>query len=133
MHRGIGVEQKIVADEKLMNQPSKKSKLPGTYRELMEQFPEITAAHDQMATAVEHAGPLDAKTCALIKIGISVGAGLESALRSHVRRATQAGASHEEIVQAVFQGMNTIGFPRTVAAWSWARVQFERDSSESGS
>ena len=109
-------------------EPAQDEKLPGTYRELMQQFPQITAAHDQMASAVESAGPLDAKTCALIKIGISVGAGLESALRSHVRRAKQAGATEEEIVQAIFQGMNTIGFPRTVAAWSWARVQFKRDA-----
>jgi AhpD family alkylhydroperoxidase len=113
-----------------MSTSDSKSKLPGTFRELMEAFPEITEAHAQMATAVEGAGPLDAKTCALIKIGVSVGAGLESALRSHVRRATQAGASHEEIVQAVFQGMNTVGFPRTVAAWSWARVQFDRDQAD---
>ncbi len=105
-------------------------KLPSTYRELVEQFPAITAAHDSMARAVEKSGPLDEKTCALIKIGVSVGAGLESALRSHVRRAKHAGASDQEIVQAVFQGMNTIGFPRTVAAWSWARIQFERDDRE---
>lgn len=109
-----------------------KSELPSTYRHLMESFPEITAAHDQMAAAVENSGPLDAKTCALIKIGISVGAGLESALRSHVRRAKAAGASEQEIVQAVFQGMNTIGFPKTVAAWSWVQVQFARDRAEQG-
>ncbi|MEO8269813.1 MAG: carboxymuconolactone decarboxylase family protein [Aureliella sp.] len=107
-----------------------KSNLPGTYRKLQAAFPEITAAHDEMASAVEHSGPLDEKTCALIKIGVSVGAGLESALRSHVRRAMQAGASEDEIVQAVFQGMNTIGFPKTVAAWSWAQVQFERNRQE---
>lgn len=107
-------------------------KLPGTYRQLMEQFPEITAAHDSMSAAVEKAGPLDAKTCSLIKIGVSVGAGLESALRSHVRRAQQAGASEQEIVQAIFQGMTTVGFPRAVAAWSWAQVQFERDQADDG-
>ena len=84
---------------------SKASKIPGTYRDLQEAFPEITQAHDRMATAVEGVGPLDEKTCALIKIGVSVGAGLESALRSHVRRAMQAGASQEEVVQAIFQGM----------------------------
>jgi hypothetical protein len=26
--------------------------------------------------------------------------------------------------------MNTVGFPRTVAAWSWAHEQFERDRRE---
>ena len=46
-------------------------------------------------------GPLDAKAKALVKIGICVGAGLESALRSHVRRAGEAGASREEIEQAI--------------------------------
>ena len=113
-----------------MSKPEIKAKLPGVFRELMETFPEITEAHEQMAAAVERSGPLDAKTCALVKIGVSVGAGLESALRSHVRRAKQAGATEEEIVQAVFQGMNTVGFPRTVAAWSWTRVQFERDQAD---
>jgi AhpD family alkylhydroperoxidase len=101
--------------------------LPNVYQKIVANYPEVAAAHDAMAVAVDGIGPLDRKTCSLVKIGISVGAGLESAVRSHVRRATEAGATREEIVQAIFQGMNTIGFPRTVAAWSWAQVQFERD------
>jgi 4-carboxymuconolactone decarboxylase len=101
--------------------------LPNVYQKIVANYPEIAAAHDAMAAAVEGVGPLDKKTCSLVKIGISVGAGLESAVRSHCRRAAEAGASREEIVQAIFQGMNTIGFPRTVAAWSWAQVQFDRD------
>ncbi len=101
------------------------------FQELVAKYPEVAAAHEAMAEAVDRTGPLDAKTCALIKIGISVGAGLESAVRSHVRRATATGASRDEITQAIFQGMNTVGFPRTVAAWSWAHVQFDRDDRES--
>ena len=61
-----------------------------------------------------------------ISIGICVGAGLESALRSHVRRAIQHGATVEEIEQAILLAMNTVGFPKTVAAWSWAHIQIER-------
>lgn len=106
------------------------NKLPNVFKELVAKYPEVAAAHDKMAEAVQHTGPLDAKTCALIKIGISVGAGLESAVRSHVRRATEAGATRDEITQAIFQGMNTVGFPRTVAAWSWAQIQFARDEGE---
>lgn len=105
-------------------------KLPGTFQQLIDAFPELADAHEQMAQAVERTGPLDRKTCSLIKIGISVGAGLESALRSHVRRALEAGATQLEIQQAIFQGMNTVGFPRTVAAWSWAKIQFEREAGE---
>lgn len=111
--------------------PKVSQKLPNVFRQIVEKYPAIVQAHEQMAKAVEAAGPLDAKTCSLIKIGISVGAGLESAVRSHVRRATEAGATRDEIAQAVFQGMNTVGFPRTVAAWSWAQIQFERDDAES--
>lgn len=101
-------------------------KLPGTYKEFIQKFPALGEAHESVARAVEAAGPLDAKTSSLIKIGICVGAGLESALRSHVRRALQHGASEQEIEQAILLAMNTCGFPRTVAAWSWARQQFAR-------
>jgi 4-carboxymuconolactone decarboxylase len=102
------------------------SKVPGTYKEFVKKFPALGRAHESIAKAVEGAGPLDAKTLALVKIGICVGAGLESALRSHVRRAMQHGATAAEVEQAILLGMNTVGFPRTVAAWSWAKQQFER-------
>jgi len=65
-----------------------------------------------------------------VKIGICLGGGLESALRAHVRKATKAGATVGEIEQTIVQGMNTVGFPRTVAASSWAKQQFERDAKD---
>ncbi|MCE7975142.1 MAG: carboxymuconolactone decarboxylase family protein [Leptolyngbya sp. PLA1] len=105
---------------------SKAAKVPGTYKSFVTKYPALGRAHEHIATAVEAAGPLDAKTLALIKIGICVGAGLESALRSHVRRAMQHDATPAEVEQAILLGMNTVGFPRTVAAWSWAQEQFER-------
>ena len=107
-------------------QPKRQPKLPGTYKAFVTKFPKLGEAHEMVATAVERAGPLDAKTCALVKVGICVGAKLESALRSHVRRAMQHGATIAEIEQAVLLGMNTVGFPQTVAAWSWAWTQIDR-------
>ena len=102
------------------------ARVPGTYKEFVQRFPALGSAHEGIARAVERAGPLDAKTLALIKVGICVGAGLESALRSHVRRAMEHGATPAEVEQAILLGMNTVGFPRTVAAWSWAQEQFKR-------
>ncbi|QYK49284.1 MAG: carboxymuconolactone decarboxylase family protein [Phycisphaeraceae bacterium] len=102
------------------------SDVPGTFKAFISRFPELGKAHESVAQAVEKAGPLDAKTLALIKIGICIGAGLESALRSHVRRALKHGATHAEVEQAILLGMNTVGFPRAVAAWSWASEQFAR-------
>lgn len=100
--------------------------VPGTFREFVAAYPALGAAHESVARTVEHAGPLDPKTLALVKIGICIGAGLESALRSHVRRAVRHGVTQTEIEQAILLGMNTVGFPRTVAAWAWAREQFRR-------
>jgi 4-carboxymuconolactone decarboxylase len=101
-------------------------KVPGTFKQFIEKFPALGKAHEQIAHAALAAGPLDKKQCELIKVGISLGAGLESALKSHVRRAIEAGATEQEIEQAILLGMNTVGFPRMVAAWSWAREQFAR-------
>ena len=106
--------------------PKGPEKLPGTYKEFVARFPELGAAHEAIAKAVESYGPLDRKTCELIKIGISLGAGLETATRSHVRRAMQHGATEAEIEQAVLLGYNTVGFPRMVMAWQWARQQIAR-------
>lgn len=112
------------------DRPIATRKLPGTFRQFARRFPELAAAHERIAESVNAEGSLDAKTTELVKIGICLGAGLESALRAHVRKAAQAGATIGEIEQAIVEGMNTVGFPRTVAAWAWAHEQFARDRSE---
>lgn len=106
--------------------PDPEGKLPQTFKDFIHRYPELGHAHEEVARAVEGYGPLSPKQCELVKIGICIGAGLESALRSHVRRALQHGATKEEIEQAVLLAMNTCGFPRTVAAWQWAQEQFQR-------
>lgn len=103
---------------------------PKTFRDFVGKYPVLGEAHQRVGREVEAIGPLDVRQCALVKIGISIGAGLESAVRAHVRRASAAGATREEIEQAILLAMNTVGFPRTVAAWSWANEQFARDETE---
>ena len=102
------------------------AKTPGTFKQFIARFPALGELHEQIAQAVEAAGPLDAKTLELIKIGISLGAGLESATRAHVRKAMTHGATKPEIEQAILLAYNTCGWPRMVAAWQWAQQQFER-------
>ena len=101
-------------------------KLPGVYKQFTAKFPVLGEAHQKIGQAVESAGPLDRKTLQLIKIGISIGAGLETATRSHVRQAMQHGATEAGIEQAVLLAYNTIGWPKMIAAWTWARQQIER-------
>ena len=113
-----------------VNRKPKDEKLPQTFQNFTRKFPEIAAAHEGIGQAVERSGPLDRKTCELIKLGISIGAGLVTATQSHARRAQQAGASKAEIEQAILLAMNTCGFPRTVAAWQWAAAAFEKRGSK---
>ena len=111
-----------------MADPSTTDKtLPATYRTFVAKYPRLGEAHEAVGKAVDEAGPLDRKACELIKIGICVGANLQTATRSHVRRALEQGATEAEVEQAILLGMNTVGFPRTVAAWQWARQQIERE------
>lgn len=108
-----------------MTQPT--DNVPATFKDFIRKFPELGNAHEAVAKAVDAAGPIDPKTRELIKMGICIGAGLESAFRSHVRRAMQHDATMQEIEQTVIMAMNTCGFPRTVAAWQWAHQQMRRD------
>ncbi|MEM9346070.1 MAG: carboxymuconolactone decarboxylase family protein [Planctomycetota bacterium] len=116
------------ADDPAGDEPNEEQ-LPKTFVRFARRFPKLVAAHQSMGLAADE-GPLDKKTQHLIKIGICLGAGLESAMRSHTRRAIQAGATEAELEQAVMLGMTTCGFPRTVAAWAWVQEQLQRDDLE---
>ncbi len=112
-----------------MTQPT--DNVPTTFKDFIKRFPALGEAHENVARAVDMAGPIEPKTREFIKMGICMGAGLESAFRSHVRRALQHDASVEEIEQVVLMAMNTCGFPKTVAAWQWAHQQIQRDQQRS--
>ena len=43
-------------------------KLPGTYKDFVTRFPRLGQAHEDIAKACESYGPLDRKTCELIKL-----------------------------------------------------------------
>lgn len=101
-------------------------KLPGKFKEFITRFPELGELHARVGQACESAGPLDRKTIELVKIGISIGAGLETATRSHVRQAMQHGATEKELEQVALLAYNTCGWPRMMMAWAWVRQQLER-------
>ena len=103
------------------------SRPPKHYRWLMDTWPEIGKAYEQLGSAVHGAGPLDAKTRALIKVAISTGRGLEGAVHSHVRKALDAGCSRAEIEHTVLLAMPTIGLPSTMAALTWIRDVLDKD------
>jgi len=105
---------------------AKRTKLPGAYTWLMEEYPKVGKAYEGLGEAVHAAGPLDDRTRALVKLSISIGARLEGAVHSHARKALEAGVPPEEILHAALLAMPTVGLPSTVAALSWVRDVIEK-------
>lgn len=101
--------------------------MPKRFLRFKETYPALGKAYEEMSDAVAGAGPLDDRTRALVKLGIAIGARMEGAVHSHVRKAREAGCSKEEIQHAVLQATTTIGFPNMMAAYSWAETELEKD------
>lgn len=95
------------------------SRIPKRFLQFVENFPDVAKAYEELGNAVHTAGPLDAKTRALVKLAISVGARLEGAVHSHVRKALEAGCTPEEIRHVALLSLPTIGLPSMMAALSW--------------
>lgn len=80
-------------------------------------YPEAHEAYESFGKALgSNKGPLDAKTCALIKLGISAASQFDLALRSHIEKALNAGCTPEEVEHSIMQTATTAGFPRMMAA-----------------
>lgn len=95
------------------------SQIPKRFQKFTEDFPQVAKSYEALGKAVQIAGPIDEKTRALIKLGISTGARLEGAVHSHTRKAMKAGCTKEEMRQAALLSLPTIGLPSMMAALSW--------------
>ena len=93
---------------------------PRHYQQLVERFPDVLAAVENLGSAVRAAGPLDDKTAELICLAVAASNQSIGAVHSHARRALAAGASKEEIQHALLLLISTIGFPKVAAALAWA-------------
>ena len=91
------------------------AKVPSFYAAFQNRYPDIAKAYEALGDATRAAGPLDAKTAALIKLALAAGARMEGGVHSHVRRALAAGASDEELRHVALLGITTLGFPSAMA------------------
>jgi AhpD family alkylhydroperoxidase len=106
----------------MMSRPSEEGmmpKLPKPFLEFTRQHPAIAKAYEALGQAGAEAGPLDPKVRELVKLGMAIGGRLEGAVHSHARRALDAGATPAEIRHAVALAAPTLGFPTTVAVYTW--------------
>ncbi len=95
--------------------------MPKTLDNFKKDFPEPWAAYEELRNVCDQAGPLDAKTIQLIKIGISVAMEHEGGLVAHISQAKKAGAQPNEIYHAILLATGLAGFPAVLAGIGTAR------------
>ncbi|MBI4327820.1 MAG: carboxymuconolactone decarboxylase family protein [Chloroflexi bacterium] len=102
------------------------ARIPTRFQKFGRKYPAVMRAYESLGAATQAAGPLDAKTRALIKLPIATGAWREGAVHSHTRRALEAGCTPEEIRHVVLLATTTLGFPSMMAALTWVEDILDR-------
>jgi 4-carboxymuconolactone decarboxylase len=100
---------------------------PNEQREYVVQtYPKFWDGFQAMRTAIRDAGPLDVKTQELINTAVYATVRAEPGTKTHATRAYQAGATPEEIQQAVLLALGVgMGFSPTYQAIEWVRQALE--------
>lgn len=102
------------------------AQLPRPYLRFAKGNQGIVKAYEALGEASAKAGPLDVRTRELVRLGMAIGARLEGAVHSHARRALGAGATPDDVRHAVALAATTLGFPATVAAFTWVEDVLSR-------
>ena len=93
--------------------------IPKHFQSLKQRFPEVISASEELGNTAKAAGPIDEKTAHLLQMAAGTAIRSHGAVRSHARRAFEAGASTEELYHAVLVLISTLGFPVVAAAVGW--------------
>lgn len=93
--------------------------LPKPTADFGKKYPKIWETFSQLGTFCHEAGPLDEKTRRLVKVALSIGAGLEGATHSAIRNARAAGVTEDEINHVAVLAITTLGFPSATRAMTW--------------
>jgi 4-carboxymuconolactone decarboxylase len=102
-----------------LGRSQEKDAAPAPYLSFKQAYPEIEKLSQTLAERCYQAGPLDARAARLTKLGIAIGAGSKGAVKSHARRALEAGASPAELRHAAVLALTTLGLPAMMAALAW--------------
>ncbi|MBN1858798.1 carboxymuconolactone decarboxylase family protein [Candidatus Bipolaricaulota bacterium] len=95
------------------------TEIPKHYRKIGERYPGFADSHKKLASAARDSGPIDDKTAHLIQLAAAIAIRSEGSVHSHARRASEAGATNEEIRHVAMLLATTIGFPTVAAALDW--------------
>jgi len=82
-----------------------------------EKYPKAWGAYESFGQSLgSEAGPLDSKTCVLVKLGIAAGSQYDYALRTQIEKAIAASCTLDEIEHAILQAATTAGYARMMTA-----------------
>jgi len=89
------------------------------FGEFKKEFPQVHELNEALGKEIhEKSGPLDEKTCWMLKIAISATCKEERALETHIKKARAAGATEDEIKHILLLLIQTVGFPAFMKAYS---------------
>jgi 4-carboxymuconolactone decarboxylase len=95
-------------------------KIPVRFQEFTKKYSQVATAYEGLAGECRHSGPLSERDQALVKLGIAAGSHTEGLVHSQVRKAMDLGVQPEEIRHAILLALTSIGFPKMMAALTWA-------------
>ena len=101
------------------------AELPKQVESFKKLYPQVWEEFKKLGERCHEAGPLDERSRRLVKLALSIGAGLEGAAHSAVRHARQTGLSQEEINHVAALAVSTLGLPSAVRAFSWINEEPE--------
>lgn len=95
------------------------NQLPPTLRKFIQRNPKIWESHEALGIACRKAGPLSDKEIEFIKMAITASQMLETAFKTHAKKASEAGATGEEMQHVIIQLLPIMGLGRTMMAAKW--------------
>jgi len=101
-------------------------KPPKFYLDFVKKFPEVAKLYEQMGDAVHGQGPLNERERAVVKLAISGSNLLQSAFKSHIRKAVAVGVNREEIEHVALLMLPTVGFPTMMTILGVIDEQFKK-------
>ena len=93
--------------------------LPARAEKFAKDNPDIWKAYQELGKACTEAGPLDGRTCRLVKLALAAAAGSVGGVHSHTRRAIAEGRSADELRHVALLAVPTLGFAKAVATLTW--------------
>ncbi len=101
-------------------------KIPKFFEEFRAAYPDVAEHYQKLSDACRDAGPIDAVSVELVKLGIAIGSGAEGSAHSHARRALAAGATPRQLEHVALLAITTLGFPKAMTGLAWVRDVTER-------